>query len=254
MWGVLVALVAAIATFSLYTFNASAFVQSPQQNNRGDEEGVEIEVENRAYVSNEVSVEAKTGHNEAEGGNGGRGDDGGDASKGVAGVGGNGGRGGDGGTVNSGQATAYGTIYNDVNSTRVSVEGCGCDEPLMGRYMYFPMLRGDQEEQPIEVDVENSAHLRNALGVDAKTGGNEVDGGDGGSGDDGGDARSRSYRSWNMWFSWLQGSSGGAGGNGGAGAPGGTVRSGDAYADGLLNNLVNETIVRVHRDAEEEAE
>jgi hypothetical protein len=245
-----IAVVAAIATFSLYSFSAQA--QMPRGGDRGGDEGTEIEVENKAHVSNELSVQAKTGNNEAEGGDGGRGGDGGDVSRGFGGAGGTGGNGGNGGTVISGYAEAIGTIHNDVNSTRVSVEACGCDEPRFGRSLFFPMLNGNDEEEPIEIEVENKAYVRNGLDVDAKTGGNEVDGGDGGSGDDGGDARTRSYRSWNMWFSWLNNSVGGKGGNGGTGGTGGTVLSGDAYADGLLNNLVNETVVRVHRGTDVE--
>ncbi len=40
---------------------------------------------------------------------------------------------------------------------------------------------------------------------------------------------------------------GGNGGNGQAGGEGGTVRTGPAYSDGLVTNVVNRNVVRVTR-------
>ncbi|MCA9354701.1 MAG: hypothetical protein KC877_04240, partial [Candidatus Kaiserbacteria bacterium] len=169
---------------------------------------------------------------------------------------GNGGRGGDGGTITTGVATALGSIYNDVNYTSVTVEGCGCDEeePLLSRFMFFG---NDEDGNKIRVSTHNNAMVTNSLDVDAKTGYNEVDGGDGGSGDDGGNAgdrHDRSKYSWNLWFNWFNSSTGGDGGNGGAGGHGGTIRTGEAYAAGDATNLVNTTVVRVLNGAEEAPE
>lgn len=245
----------ALATFSLYTFQASANYERGGQ----DGDSTSIHTENFASVTNNVSVDAKTGGNDAEGGDGGRGGDGGNASRGTGGAGGNGGRGGDGGSVVSGAATAYGTIYNDVNSTRVVVEGCGCedDQPAsnFNRFMYFNQ---DEDGDMIRVSTRNTAYLTNNLDVDAKTGNNDADGGEGGNGDDGGNAgdqhgKRSSKQSWNLWFDWYNTSNGGNGGNGGVGGNGGTVRSGAAYADGLVNSVVNNSVVRVTRGAADES-
>lgn len=237
----------AIATFSLYTYQAAAFMGG------GDEDRTEIRTENKADVHNDVSVEAKTGGNEAEGGNGGRGGDGGDTDEGDGGDGGNGGAGGEGGTISSGDAAAFGDIFNDVNSTRITVEGCGCDddEPLLfSRFMSF-----GSDKDRLDIRTKNDANVHNSLSVEAKTGYNEVDGGDGGDGDDGGDAGDRRSRySWMNWFSWWNQNTGGDGGDGGAGGAGGTVDSGEAYAEGIVTNLVNDTIVRTNRGAVEESD
>lgn len=247
------AVLTAMAVFSLYTLEASA-----DRGGRGGDDGdsTSVYTSNQASVSNSVSIDAKTGGNEAEGGDGGRGGDGGDASQGTGGDGGNGGRGGDGGTVETGEATALGSIYNDVNYTRVLVEGCGCDdddEPnLFSRFFFFG--NGDDGDR-IKVTTRNDASVSNDLDVDAKTGYNEVDGGEGGDGDDGGDVRSRNSRSWSLWFNWWNNdNTGGAGGNGGVGGNGGTVRSGEAYAAGDATNLINTTVVRVLNGEDEDDE
>lgn len=253
-WAIAVALAAAFATFSLYTLQASADMQQRPQ--RGDDEGTSIRTSNQASVSNTVEVEAKTGGNEAEGGDGGRGGSGGDAKDGNGGAGGSGGAGGAGGAITTGVATAIGTVYNDVNNTRVVVEGCGCDDEMpniFSRYMYFDR---DNDGNTLRISTRNSASVSNDLEVEAMTGGNEVDGGDGGSGGSGGDAgdrHHRSDRSWNLWFSWFNSSDdGGAGGNGGAGGAGGTILTGDARADGLVDNSVNYTVVRSLRGVDAE--
>ncbi|MEN9922012.1 MAG: hypothetical protein RL097_288 [Candidatus Parcubacteria bacterium] len=229
----------AVTIFSIYTYQAAAFMGS------GDEDRTEIRTENKADVHNDVSVVAKTGSNEAEGGEGGDGEEGGDATRGTAGAGGHGGRGGDGGAITTGVASALGTIYNDVNSTRIVVEGCGCDEdPVLSRFMHF-----GAERDHLDIHTKNEAQVHNGLVVEAKTGHNEVDGGDGGDGEEGGDAGDRHSRNaWMNWFSWWNDeNTGGAGGNGGAGGYGGTVETGNAVSDGLIDNIINNTVVRTSR-------
>lgn len=247
----LLAGVLAVATFSLYTFQAGAFFGGGS----GDEERTVINTDNSASVSNDVRVEAETGENDSEGGDGGRGGDGGDTSRGDGGRGGDGGDGGDGGTINTGDATAIGTVSNDVNTTRVNYNGCGCDEEddqdgVFTRFGYF----GGGDTEIFRIRTSNDASVNTSLEVEAETGDNDVDGGDGGNGDDGGDVRSRDGRRspWNNWFSWWNTNHGGDGGTGGAGGNGGTVETGDAYADGLVTNLVNRTVVRVHGGDEED--
>lgn len=242
-----VAMVLAIATFALYTMPAAAY-----RGGGGDSDRTSIRTDNSASVTNTVEVEAETGENDAEGGNGGDGDDGGNASSGTAGNGGNGGRGGNGGSITSGAATAIGTVRNDVNSTTVHVEGCGCeDDDYMPRRMgFFGFGGGDSVS--LRISTLNSATVNNDLEVEAETGENDADGGYGGDGDDGGDAGSRHSRGWKSWFSWWNTNTGGDGGNGAQGGNGGTIRTGAAGADGLVENVVNRTVVRSLPGADDE--
>jgi hypothetical protein len=241
----------AVATFSLYTFPASAFMG-------GSGDRTTVRTDNQASVSNTVTVRANTGDNTANGGSGGSGEDGGnggDASLGTGGNGGNGGSGGAGGAggdIATGPAAAMGTVYNNVNSTDVTVEGCGCNNTtptIFSRFTYF-----DTNNNLRSVTTDNNADVNNDLAVKAETGDNSVNGGRGGAGDDGGnggDAEGSRTHSWNQWFTlWNQGGNGGTGGTGGtggAGATGGTIRSGVATADGLVDNLVNRSVVHVQR-------
>lgn len=235
----------AMATFSLYTFQAAAY---------GDHR-TSINVSSEASVSNNVSVEADTGDNDAHGSSGGRGGDGGDAYRGDGGDGGDAGSGGDGGDVTTGDATAIGTINNDVNRTDIRVEDCGCDEEedevieVLTRLNIF-----DDNDRTLRVATNLDADVRNNLSVEAETGNNEVDGGRGGSGGDGGDVRRDNNRSWLNWLLLFEddSTSGGDAGNGGPGGDGGTVNSGDALADGLVDNVVNRTVIRVEHDTDED--
>lgn len=253
----------ALAVLMLFASTASADFR------RGDDGGDSTTVENTnsATVNNTVEIEAETGDNTARGDDGGRGGYGGDArgDGAIGGDGGNGGRGGDGGTVTTGAATAFGDLLNDVNYNLTEIEGCGCDDDEGGWNPFFFFGRDrDQDDggDRIRVENDNSATVNNDFEVEAETGDNNVSGDDGGKGGSGGDAsmghdRQRTLRSFSLWFNWWDDDEavGGAGGNGGAGGAGGTVRTGEAYADGVLTNYVNHNITRIDRgDADEEVE
>lgn len=213
---------------------------------------------NNATVTNNVTITAKTGHNDALGGTGYDGGIGGNASSrsngsATGGDGGNGGRGGDGGTVTTGAATAVGTVYNEVNTSRTVVESCGCDEDEDEIIPIFRQGFGNGDEQTVV--NHNRASVLNTLAVEAKTGDNDVSGGEGGSGDAGGNARVG--QSWHGWWSWWNNSTstanGGDGGNGGNGGIGGTVRTGESYADGLITNIINRNVIRMEAGDDEVA-
>ncbi|MCA9363051.1 hypothetical protein KC851_01905 [Candidatus Kaiserbacteria bacterium] len=230
---IMFAAVLAVATFSLYTLEASA----DRGNRGGDDNGTEIEIENSARVSNDVQVTAKTGGNEADGGDSGDRDRGGKPMTlrfpgGQSS--GNAGPGGDGGTITTGAASAIGTVYNDVNNTRVTVEGCGCEEG--SRYHFLSRFsRDNDDDESLEVDVENRAKVRNELDVTAKTGGNEAEGGDSNGG-------GSNYSPWHHWLNLMNP----------GGGDGGTIRTGAAYADGMVTNLLNHSVVRVDRGGNNE--
>lgn len=249
---IILAGVVAAAAFSLYAFDASAQTQRPGgDHQRGDDgDRTEIEVENEGTtVSNNVTVKANTGGNDANGGDGDDGGNGGDARDGNGGNGGRGGNGAAGGLITTGPADAYGTVYNDVNNNRVVVEGCGCDDdndmPLYHRFFHF-----DKDGKVLKIEVENErTAVRNALDVKANTGYNDANGGDGDDGGNGGDAGDRrSHHSWFHWFSNQD--NGGNGGAGGNGAAAGTIRTGVATAEGHTTSYVNTNVVRVLRGAD----
>ncbi len=239
----------AAAVLGLYA--SAAYAGGHQGHQRGGGDDTEIKTSNSAEVSNEVIVIANTGANNARGGDAGRGADGGSGSgsvmAGISGIssndggnGGNGGRGGDGGTITTGAATAYGTIANDVNSNRIVVDGCGCDEEPVIRH-HHP--RPDNGDGDLEIKTRNRASVESEMMVLANTGANDVDGGDGSRGGEGGNG----YGAWFTWFSMYSSNDGGNGGAGQAGGEGGTVRTGPAYSDGLVTNVVNRNVVRVTR-------
>jgi hypothetical protein len=121
---------------------------------RGGSSDIEVENNNFAFVSNDVTVGAYTGLNsviagDATGGNA----NGGDAN----------------GDINTGDANARGKVYNTVNSneTKVKAPCRGCE--------------GD-----IEVENSNGAMLSNGLEVTADTGLNAVVAGDATATDTGG--------------------------------------------------------------------
>jgi hypothetical protein len=245
-----IALAGVLATtiFSLYTFDAAAYSNGEHHNDRSR---TTVDTENHAHVSNNVSVTAKTGGNEADGGDGEEGGNGGDAYQGFGGHGGNGGSGGTGGTITTGNAEAWGTLYNSVNTTDVTIDPCGCEEETQP-HCFTSFFNFDRDNNPVRIDVDtnNSADVRNNLDVVAKTGGNEADGGDGEEGGNGGDVRRN--QSWNNWFLWFnQQDTGGNGGTGGTGATGGTIRTGTAYANGLSDSDVNRTTVRIGKNLTE---
>ena len=204
-----------------------SFAPAAEARRGGDGDDVRVANGNAAVVMNVATVNASTGNNEADGGDGGNGGN----ARGRNADGGNGGRGGDGGSVTTGAATAIGTISNDVNSNRTTVEGCGCDNGSRGH-------RGGGSDDDVTVRNGNIAFVGNGLMVNASTGGNDVEGdeaGDGGNGN--GSYRGRYHRG--------HGHGGNDGGNGGRGGDGGTVPTGAATSDGLITNVVNRNITRV---------
>ena len=181
---------------------------------------------------------ANTGGNRADGG------DSGQAGpmrpqKGPGGQSGQAGPGGDGGTINTGDATAYGTVYNDVNSSRVVVEGCGCEEGSRLSFMHMFFSR-DNDGKRLEIGIENEdTEVETELDVLANTGRNSANGGDSRGG-------GSSFNPWAMWFGHNMPQAGGG--------DAGTIRTGGAYADGLISNIVNRSVVRVLPGEDEEDE
>ena len=228
---------AAIVLTALFFTTATA---SADYSRGGDD--TRVSNSNSATVINNVEVEAETGDNDAEGGEG---DDGGYASaRGGNATGGNGGRGGNGGSITTGSAIAIGTVNNDVNSNDTTVDSCGCedDEPAQMQYRRFPSFGGNNGDD-VNVSNRNRANVTNNLEVEAETGDNDAEGGEG---DDGGNARSSSsYRG--LWHWWGNYGGNATGGNGGNGGNGGTINTGAANADGLVNNVVNRNVTRVTR-------
>ncbi len=170
------------------------------------EKETEVTIENEASVTNNVSVTATTGGNNANGGDagrggrGGRGGDnagnGGDAECGLWGTmvggdggntgdggnGGNGGNGGAGGSITTGDADAGLILTNYVNTNDVDVDSCECGET--SNEMALLNALGDNETK---VSIKNkSAKVMNDVEVKAKTGYNTTDGGNGGNGGKGG--------------------------------------------------------------------
>lgn len=250
------ALVATLALAVLLLFAGTASADYRGGGDSGD--STSVHNMNTATVENTVEVEAKTGDNTARGDDGGRGGYGGDVhgDDAMGGAGGNGGRGGDGGTITTGAAAAFGSILNDINYNYTEIAGCGCDDEEM--YNPFLMFRrtynkNDDDGERIRVENMNTAMVGNDLEVEAETGDNDVNGGDGGKGGGGGDVmgtKERTMRSFSLWFNWWGNDDeavGGDGGNGGAGGYGGTIRTGDAYADGMLDNYVNHNVTRIDR-------
>jgi len=242
---------------------------------------VTVSNNNTASVSNEVSVSASTGGNDADGGDagyggaGGRGGrnagDGGRGSRvgdggdgGNTGDGGNGGAGGDGGMggiITTGNASAWSEIENTVNVNKTTIEACGCDDQE-GELSFF------SRRDDISVRNRNNANVSNDVEVRAETGYNDADGGDGENGGDasrggssagnGGDAGSTHIHHW--WFGEgeydVDGGNGGDGGNtgdggnggtGGEGGMGGDILTGDADASSVVVNTVNRNVTRVRR-------
>lgn len=250
------AVVVAAVAMMLFAAPASAFGRG------GSDEETKVSNTNTATVSNTMTVKANTGKNDTNGGDGEEGGNGGDVEGvnkwGQGGNGGNGGNGGHGGLILTGDATAYGTISNDVNYNKTKIQGCGCDEESespWARFFNFGGKNGGDKET--KVKNENTATVSNSMDVKANTGKNVSDGGDGEEGGNGGDVegdKQGGYKNdaFSRFFSWMnkggtssgQGGDGGAGGNGGHG---GIVTTGEAYSDGLIMNVVNRNVTRITR-------
>jgi len=210
---------------------------------------VNVGSENNAAVVNEVMVGANTGYNGIAGGNTGKAGNGGDARSNRAdangGKGGNSGASNNEGVIGTGDATAIGTVNNDINSNLTAVtKDCECDNRKS---------RGGD----VTAWSANTAILANGLGVDANTGDNMIDGGTSGAAGNGGDATARS---WSMWKTYMQKggyghhnknnggeANGGNGGNTGASNNSGATVTGTSIADGLLINVVNRNVTRIAR-------
>ena len=234
MLAVVLAGTAAAATFALYALPASAHPSVVHLN--GDK--TVVRTTNNSHTNNNLSVSANTGRNEAVGGRSGRGGDGGNAYRGRGGNGGNAGRSGNGGSVATGPATAYGTVQNNTNSNRVMVDDdCGCD---LNTYRYWWL----RDYNMTKVNLRNNASTNNTLRVSANTGDNTVSGGDTGRDGNGGHAFYSPI--WYRWY-YHYGNVGGNGGHSNTAGNGGSVRTGAAYADGLINNVENQNIVRTRR-------
>ena len=193
---------------------------------------VVVTTENSASVGNLVVAQSSTGGNIAGGSIGGDGGNGGsivnggeDVEGSSTGRGGNGGHSSLGGTVITGDAVTEAVVGNDVNSTNVLVDLCGCEG-------------GDEGD----VRVRTSNHettVRNGVFAKARTGWNQADGSDGGNGGQGGSIVDSGDD--------VEDSSTGSGGTGGTSGPGGLIDSGSAYSGAGAVNVVNRTVVRVRR-------
>lgn len=223
----------------------------------GDDNDIKVSVNNSAQVTNTVQVNAKTGGNTANGGDGEEGGNGGDAEGSGDNMGGNGGNGGSGalgGLVQTGDAVAYATLMNDVNTVKTRVtDSCGCDNDRPSyRTPSFHQQQGS-DDNDIRVRLSNDASLMNNVGVDAKTGGNVANGGDGEEGGNGGDAENEGNRHqsrmmmpfFGFWSS--DDNTGGNGGTGGSGGVGGELYTGKATSGADVVNVVNRTVTRVTR-------
>lgn len=238
---IMLASILAVTTFALYASLAHA--DRGNDRDRGDDgDTTEIKVENDdTRVSNDVSVTANTGGNDANGGDTGQGGNQPPRRGGLNLFGGQGGNGsgGDGGTITTGAATAYGTVMNDVNNNRVVVEGCGCDEGSRMDFLHR-LFQKDDDGKNLEIEIENEdTKVRNELDVRANTGRNDANGGDARNGG------SNNFNPWTLWFGHHPDNDAGAGG---------TIRTGGAYADGLITNVVNRNVVRVLNGDDEEDE
>lgn len=190
---------------------------------------IKVKNDNSASVSNDVSVVAKTGNNDANGDNGGSGGNGGDIYNGgggdvedsSTGNGGDGGAGGWGGAILTGDATAGADVTNKVNTNITKVENdCDCDDIL------------------VKVKNLNDAYVHNYVSVFAETGSNDANGDPGGSGGDGGDISNSGYDD-------VENSHTGDGGAGGVGGDGGGILTGDAVAGASVVNRVNKNVTRI---------
>ena len=187
---------------------------------------------NNATVVNNVSADADTGKNDANGGDATCAGSGGSVSgAGTGNTGGDGGNGGDaghGGTIYTGYAYADAYVSNTVNSNETKVSRA-CD---------------DCERGEVTVRNRNNATVRNTVDAEADTGKNDADGGDAAGAGSGGSV-SGGYYYW--YYSAGSDNEAGDGGDGGDGGNGGEIYTGpsDSYSSAI--NVVNTNITRVRR-------
>ncbi|MBS3903139.1 MAG: hypothetical protein KGZ30_02050 [Anaplasmataceae bacterium] len=194
---------------------------------------------NGADVVNNVIVKASTGGNDANGGNAGSAGNGGSVnssdSENVGGVGGNSGNGGVGGIIVTGGAEAGASVTNLVNYNVTRVNGCNCGADL------------------IKAKNNNGASVTNNVGVKAKTGKNNANGGNVGGGYvllidneiNGGTGNGGSVNNSNDQ------NQGGADGNSGNGGAGGTIITGPAFSVASILNTINSNLITIGSEAEE---
>ncbi|OIO32741.1 hypothetical protein AUJ44_01575 [Candidatus Nomurabacteria bacterium CG1_02_47_685] len=230
-------IIAGVATATLFAIASPVFASTGHgwfySNNGGD---ITVTNNNSAHVQNTVAVNANTGYNTADGGNGDQGGNGGNAtgSPANAGNGGAGGRGGNGGEIHTGNAIATSYVTNNVNRNKTVVtDGCGCDSSF-----------GHNGQGDITVSNTSRARVANMVAVNANTGYNTADGGNGDQGGNGGNATG-SHVWW--WFQNNGAANAGNAGNGGAGGTGGLVVTGHADALSDIANVVNTNITRITR-------
>ncbi len=248
---------------------------------------VKITVQNSAFVINSTTAEASTGGNWAGGsygGNGAKGGKGGyggnadadadadadygdadadaDANGGYGGTGGdggNGGAGGAGGTISTGDAEANAGTMNQINSTDIKVEGCGCHTDL-DDVENFDDVDYDVDNE-VKIEVLNEGALVNVTDAYAKTGWNWAEGSFGGNGANGGkgstggdadadadaDANDEGDANADAEADGGEAGAGGHGGNGGEGGEGGLIVTGNAVTNSGTVNLINSLLIRVIR-------
>jgi hypothetical protein len=256
LFAITVVFVAAVMAVA-YATPASAY--GHRDHSSGDNSSIEVSNDSNATVNNTVDVKAETGDNTANGGNGDDGGNGGDASgdgSNTGGRGGNGGAGGIGGIIVTGDATAFSSVANDVNSNRTVIDtSCGCSNSSHDWFSNFRSERQSGTDNSIEVSNDNHATVNNTVDVKAETGDNTANGGNGEDGGNGGDARGaqqHQHQEHNHWF-WNQDqggngdNTGGAGGNGGNGGGDGQIQTGNSASGSDLVNVVNQNVTRITR-------
>ncbi len=239
-------IVGSIVTLSMLAFVSPASADRSSSKSTGSNtSSVTVSTENNAFVLNEVVVVASTGNNNIDGGNTGRAGNGGDAkgSRANAGDGGTSGSSSNDGAIGTGDATAIGTVQNDINSNRTNVTiDCGC---------VSKKGKNDKNSDKLVVWTGNNAVLANGLAVAAETGNNDIDGGTTGKAGNGGDATSNDNKSKdkrdNKKNSTTGAANAGNGGNTGSTDNYGTIVTGDSLSDGLVVNVVNRNVTRVAR-------
>ncbi len=184
---------------------------------------IDIDIDNDAYVYNDVDTTANTGSNDANGGSadsyvssGNIDDDNWDSNTGNDD---NDANGGNGGTNDTGYAWALSSVYNGVNYNDVDVDvECGCADD-------------------VDIDIDNDAHVYNYVDTLANTGGNNANGGS-----------ADSYVSSGNIDDDNWDSNTGNDDNDANGGNGGTNNTGDADSESWVVNVVNSNIVRVTFD------
>jgi len=187
--------------------------------------------DNSSFVMNRVVAHSNTGGNVAGGSYAGDGGDGGailgdDVEESSTGNGGAGGDSGLGGTVITGNAVSSVDFYNEVNSSRTTIDRCACvDEGCCGDDGHSMILN------------RNRAIVMNDVVADADTGLNEAEGSYAGGGGDAGliDADD------------VDKSTTGNGGLGGTSSAGGAVQTGLSRSNVTFVNIINRTITRISR-------